>query len=150
MTDIIVAFGIIGNIIIVLLMLYRGWAGRLQWFAIMTALAVLVDCLCYFIHGFDHQLYAPLRVFMLYWLFPILEAVCAWEAHWVGIRWLEKLMLVQVGLAVIALLAHLHGDSMTVYRLEMFIIYVNLAGIIWCISKFRKEANYAAYPSRAN
>jgi hypothetical protein len=142
MGQIITALGIIGNVIIVHLMLYRGWTGRLPWFAITSALAVLVDCLCYFIHGFEHSLYAPVRVFVIYWMFPLLFCRCAWEAWRVGVKWLEYLMLIQVGIAAVALFAHLHGDQHTVYEVEWFAIYVDLAGILLCIWKFRKEANY--------
>jgi hypothetical protein len=143
MAEIIVSSTIIGNLILMWLLIWQGWSGRLQWFTVMTALAVLVDCLCYFIHGFQHALYAPVRIFVIYLMFPLLEAVCAFEAWRVGFKWLEWLMLIQVGLAIITLLAHLHGDSRTVYELEIYATYVNLAGIIVCILMFRNEANYA-------
>ncbi len=142
MADIIVAITLIGNVFIVLLLLHRGWSGRLQWFTVTTALAVLVDCLFYFIHGFDHKMYGPLRVFVVYWMFPLLECVCAWEAALVGVWWLERLMLLQVALAAVTLFAHLHGDVFAVYRLEMFVVYVNLCGILFSIWKLKGECTY--------
>ncbi len=149
MADIIVGSTIIGNVIIVLLMLYRGWVGRLSWFTSMTALAVLIDCLFYFIHGFDHSLYAPLRTFIVYWLFPILMCFCVFEAALIGLKWLEYLMLIQVALAAVSLFAHLHADKITIYQLEWFMIYANLAGIVLCILKFRGECNYEPRPYAA-
>jgi hypothetical protein len=146
MTAILVASAIIGNLILVWLLIWHGWIGRLQWLSITTGLAVLVDCLAYFIHGFDHKLYEPLRVFVIYWMFPILELLCAWEAAWVGFKWLEWLMLVQVGLAVIGGLAHLHGDPWPIYRLEIFADWVDVAGIMLCVWMFRGEANYERTP----
>ena len=143
MAEIITAFGIIGNVIIVLLMLYKGWTGRLQWFAMMSALAVLVDCLYYFVHGFDHQMSSVLRVFVQYWLFPLFMVACAIEAWRVRIYWLEYFLLIRVGLAVIAGAAHLHGDPWAIYRIEMFVIYYELAGMLLTIWMFRKEADYA-------
>ena len=147
MADIITALGIIGNVIIVLLMLYRGWTGRLQWFAMMTALAVLVDCLYWFIHGFDHMLAIPIRLFVQYWMFPVLMLGCAFEAWRIRMKWLEYFLLIRVGLAVVAAAAHLHGDKWTIYRIEMFVIYYELAGMLLCIWKFRGEPRYE--PSEA-
>ncbi len=143
MAEILVAITLIGNVFIVLLLLHRGWSGRLQWFTVTTALAVLVDCLFYFVHGAIHQMYGPLRVFVVYWMFPLLECVCAWEAALVGVRWLERLMCLQVALSAVTLFAHLHGDVFAVYRLEMFVVYVNLAGILFSIYKLRNEVDYA-------
>src|ERR1700743_820492 len=102
MNEIIVLTTVIGNVFLGLLLIGRGWSGRLQWFTITTILAVLVDCAFHWIHGFAHSLYAPSRIALQYWTFPALEAVCAWEAYCVGLEWLEKLMLIQVGLAIVA------------------------------------------------
>lgn len=147
MNDLIVAITIISNVFLCLLLLYRGWSGRLQWFTLTTGLAVLLDALFYFIHGLAHSLYAPLRIFVVYWLFLILFALCSWEAHRVGVKWLEYLMLIQVGVAVVALVAHLHGDAYAVYRIEMGVVYLNLGGILLSIWKLRGAPRYE--PSQA-
>jgi hypothetical protein len=142
MDDIIVVTTIIGNIIIALLMVWRGWAGRLQWFTLTTILAVAVDALFYWVHGFAHSIYGPSRVFLVYWAFPLLETVCIWEAYCVKVKWLEYLLLIQVGLAVIGLFTHLHGDVWTIYYIEMFTVYFNLLAMIYVIIRFSKEVNY--------
>jgi hypothetical protein len=134
---------IAGNTILCLLLVGRGWAGRLQCFTILTGLAVAVDASFYFIHGFAHWMYGPLRIATCYWLFPILEAFAAWEAWRVSVKWLEYLLLVQVGLAIVGGAAHLHGDPWGVYYLEMFAIWFNLLGIIYSIYRFSKEVDYA-------
>lgn len=143
MAEIIVFLGILGNLILCLLLVWRGWSGRLQLFTIMTGLAVLVDVVFNYIHGFAHSLYGPARIFMIYWLFPIFEGLCAWEAFRVGLTWLENLLLIQVGLAVVALAAHLHGDLLTIYRIEIFNCYFDIFGVTYCILRLKGEPTYA-------
>lgn len=142
MFDILVASAILGNLILCWLLVWRGWVGRLPWFTLMTGAAVLVDVSFSYIHGVAHGLYAPLRIFIIYWLFPLWEIVCAWEAWRVGLKWLEYLMLIQVGLAVVACAAHLHGDIWTVYYLECFNVMFNLLGIWYCCFRFSQEPRY--------
>ena len=102
MAEIIVAMTIISNAILCLVLLYRGWSGRLQWFTVMTCLAVVVDFLFYFIHTLSHWLYSPARIAVQYWMFPVLMLFCAWEAARIGMKWLEYLMLLQLAPAVCA------------------------------------------------
>ncbi len=142
MIGIILLSTIVCNGILVTVLLFRGWSGRLQWFTLTTILAVIVDCLFHFIHGFAHQWAAPMRIFVQYWLFPLLFLRCAWEAHRVRISWLEYLLLIQVGLAAVACAAHLHGDKWTIYRIEIFNIYFNIAGILSSIFRLRGEPRY--------
>lgn len=142
MNAILISIGIIGNVILVVLLLWREWYSRLPWFTFMSALAVVIDCLAYFIHGFDHSLYNPLRIFMIYWLFPILEFICAWEAFRVRLKWLEWLMLIQVAVALVGLFAYGGGNKRTIYQLEIFADWLECAGIILSIWKFRGERLY--------
>lgn len=132
-----------GNTALCLLLIWRGWSGRLQFFTLLTGLAVAVDFAFYFIHGLAHWLYAPLRICVQYWLFPVLYIFAAWEAWKVKVGWLEYLLLIQVAMAVVAGLSHINGDKWTVYYLEMSMVYVNLFGIIYSIYRFSDEVDYA-------
>lgn len=142
MSTIILLSTVVGNLILCLLLLVRGWAARLRWLTMMTGLAVILDFLFHFIHDFSHHLYAPLRIFVIYWLSSILYGLVIFEAWRAKIEWLEWLMSVQFLMGVVALFAHQHGDKVAVYRIEIFNCWLNLFGIIWCIVKFRGEPRY--------
>lgn len=147
--DVLVISTIAGNASLCLLLLWRGWSGRLGWFTFMTGLAGVMDCLFHFIHDFSHYLYAPLRIFVVYWMFNVLTALVVYEAWRVRVRWLEWLFSVQLFVSLIALFAHQHGDKATVYWIEMFYVYLNLCGILWCIMKFKGEPRYEPPDARS-
>jgi hypothetical protein len=142
MAAILVAITLLGNIFLLWMLLWQGWSGRLQWLTITTALAVLTDVLFHYIHCLAHYLYGPYRLMALYWLFNVLFALCAYEGWKVRMKWLEYLFLIQLSISLVALFAHKHGDSTTVYWIEIFNTWFNVLGILLCIWMLRGECTY--------
>ena len=141
MADIIVASTMVGNGILIGFLLWRGWCARLQWFTVMTVLAVPLDGIFNYVHGALHHLYGPARIFVVYLWGPIIMGLCAWEAHRIKVNWLERLMLMQFSLTLMCLFAHLHGEPWAVYQMEMnFLCWFNLAGILFSIWKLKGNA----------
>lgn len=140
--DVLVISTIAGNASLCLLLLWRGWAGRLGWFTFMTGLAVLVEAAGQYIHGFYHHMYGPLRILLIYWLFNVLLALCIFEAYRVRVKWLEWLLSIQLLVSIVALFEHQHGDPIGVYYSEMVNCWLNIGGIALCLYRFRGEASY--------
>ncbi len=146
MRDIIVAITILGNVILVGALIKNHWLLRTKWLVITSSLAIFADICFQYIHIIAHWLYAPARLVTIYWGFNILFALIAFEAFRWRMKWLEYLFLVQLSISLTALFAHGHGDKHTVDQLEWFTIWMNLAGIVFCIWKFKGELRYDPRP----
>lgn len=135
-------FSICGNVMLTLLLVGRGYYIRFGWLTLSTALAVAVDALMWWCHTYDHQLFEPLRLFIFYALFWLLNVLVIWEAYRLREPRVQVPVEIQLGLAVVALLTHRFHFPWFTYYLECFSRLFNLCVIVWFISIFSKENRF--------
>jgi len=133
---------LVGNVVLALFLVGQRYYVRFGWLTISTVLAVAVDALLWWCHVYTHTLYEPLRLFIFYALFNILNILVIWESWKLGERRVRVPIEIQFGLAMVALLAH-HGNfPWFTYYFECFTRLFNLIVIVWFITIFSKENRY--------
>ena len=146
---IVTVLTMIGNTILVLLLVWRGWSARLQWLTITSLLAVAADFIWFFLNTISAWLYDESRIIVVYWFFQVLFGLIVFEAWKANVKGLERLFVVQFSSSLICLFAHQHGYTHAVYQMENCNTVLNLLGIIWCIFRFRGEPRYEPSEARS-
>jgi hypothetical protein len=141
---IVLGMTLIGNIILSLVMLWRGYWVRYGWLLTWAILSVLADVFIQNIHSQHHSLYAGL-LDLTYWLFIILKILVFFES------WLLKNgrvfipILFQSGMDLIAHVVHQTDFRWTYWYMECGLRFTNLLIIYWFILLFKEEPKHEPY-----
>lgn len=135
-----------GNVALALFLIGREYYIKYGWLTLSTVLAVLVDTGLWWMHTNHHTLFEPLRLFIFYCLFYMLDALVIWESWRLRDRRVQVPVELQLGLAVIGLLSHRFHFPWFTYYLECFARLFNLCVIAYFISIFSMENRYDERP----
>ncbi len=140
---------ILGNILLALLLLWRGHYIRYSWLALSAILAVFADAYFWYCRNFHHALYMPSRTFIFFlWLglngMVIFEAFC-WRNPSIQVP-----MELQVAGELALLLTQKFHFLWVAYFVDCGLRISNLLMICWFLYLFRKEPIYERRDSRRN
>ena len=138
---------LLGNAILLFLLSWREWYIRYNWLTISVAASIVVDLLLMRAHSQSHPLYEPIRIFVFYALFYVLDVAVIWEAWRLRDKRVRVPVEIQLALSLTALLAKHTQFVLVAYFIECSLRWINLCVIIWFISIFRKEIDYGRYHS---
>lgn len=133
---------LIGNVTLALFLVAQCYYIRLGWLTVSAVVSVAVDFLLWWCHANNHALYEPLRLFIFYALFYLLNALVIWEAWKARERRVRIPVEIQLGLAVVGLLAHRFHFPYFTYYLECFSRLCNLCVIVFFVTIFSKENKF--------
>ena len=133
---------LIGNVVLSLLLVAHQFYIRFGWLTLSTVLAVLVDFLLWWCHTYNHILYGPLRLFIFYALFWLLNVLVIWESWRLAERRVRIPVEIQLGIALGCLLAQRFDFPHFTYYFECFARGFNLLVIAYFINIFSKENRF--------
>lgn len=142
LADIILFLTLSGNVILSLLLVGNRWWIRYNWLTISAIMAILADFAMQFIHFHDHPSFEPLRIFLCYALWPILNILVIWEAFRLGNKVVQYCTEIQLGLLIGWPLIQRAGWHWTAWYVEVISAIFNVFVIAWFITIFRHEAHY--------
>ena len=131
-----------GNVSLALFLFGRQYYIRFGWLTLSTALAAIVDALLWWCHTYNHPLYAPLRLFIFYCLFWMLNVFVIWEAWRLREPRVQFPVEAQLLLALIGLVIHRFHAPYLIYYYECGTRIINLCVIVWFVSIFSKENKF--------
>lgn len=143
LADSLLVLTISGNVILGLLLVYNHWWVRYNWLTLSAILSVLADFVLQYLHFNTHSAYEPVRQFLFYALWLILDVLVIWEAYRLRNKVVQYCTEVQLGLAILWPMLKRAELHWTAYWLCEFSLIFNVFCIGWFIVIFRKEARYA-------
>jgi hypothetical protein len=133
---------LIGNVTLALFLVAQSYYIRFGWLTASTVIAVAVDALMWWCHTYNHHLFEPVRMFIFYALFWLLNVLVIFEAWKLGERRVRIPVEIQLGLAIVGLLAHRFHFPFFTYYFECFTRFFNLCVIIYFVTIFSQENRY--------
>jgi hypothetical protein len=133
---------ICGNVALALFLVAHSYYIRFGWLTVSTTLAVAVDALLWWCHTYNHHLYEPLRLFIFYCLFWMLNGLVIWEAWRAREPRVQIPVEIQLGLALVGLLTHRFHFPWFSYYFECSARIFNLCVIAYFVSIFSKENKF--------
>lgn len=128
-----------GNAILLLLLTWREYYIRYNWLSISVAVSIVVDMLLLKAHTQSHPLYEPLRIFIFYGVFYILDVAVIWEAWCLRDKRVRIPVEIQFAVSLAALLAKHTQFVWGAYFIECSLRWINLLVILFFCWTFRTE-----------
>src|SRR5271170_7924815 len=133
---------LIGNVVLSLFLVAQNYYIRFGWLTVSAVAAVAADGLLWWCRANNYALYEPIRLFIFYALFWILNVLIIVEAWKLGERRVRIPVEIQLGLAIAGLLTHRFDFPWFAYYFECFTRFFNLCVIIYFITIFSQENRY--------
>ena len=133
---------IIANVVLALFLIGHYYYIRFGWLTVSATASVGADFLLWWCHANNHALYEPIRLFIFYALFWILDVLIIWEAWKLREGRVRIPVEMQLVLAIIGLLTHRFYFPWFTYYFECFARFFNLGVVIYFVSIFSRENKF--------
>jgi hypothetical protein len=133
---------IMANLVLSVFLMWRFWYIHYQWLTISTVLAVAADGFLWICHQMNYPMYEVSRLITLSGIFFILNLMVIWEAKWLKDTTVEKAVVAQVILSVVALILKHEHYLWPAYYVEIFNRAFNLGVVLLFIAIFAQRSPY--------